>query len=148
MDHEMLCIHNFFACKIREVAPCIGNFSLFCVISRLIACHCSALVFSLFFSCIIYDSFSLPGKCMPGRRRRFHSFLQWDNSHCAARVADDATCTGCTLVGSVDRDPPLFVFEGGHLCAAMHAAGLNLRYLPAVRFAVWVSAWSGSIANV
>lgn len=53
-----------------------------------------------------------------------------------ARVADDATCSGCTLVGSVhvdERNPPLFVFEGGHLCAAMHAAGLNLRYLPAVR---------------
>ncbi|CAM9998993.1 unnamed protein product, partial [Discosporangium mesarthrocarpum] len=28
------------------------------------------------------------------------------------------------------REPPMFVFEGGQLCAAMHELGINLRYLP------------------
>ncbi|CAM9741113.1 unnamed protein product, partial [Scytosiphon promiscuus] len=44
----------------------------------------------------------------------------------AGRLANDA------LVGG-SGNPPLFLFDGGHLCAALHGAGVNLRYLPTRR---------------
>lgn len=33
---------------------------------------------------------------------------------------------------SGDGKPPVCLFEGGQLCAAVHGAGVNLRYLPMV----------------
>ena len=51
----------------------------------------------------------------------------------ADRVAHDALVGGMEQLGQAEeRNPPLFIFEGGHLCAAVHGAGVNLRYLPAV----------------
>lgn len=54
----------------------------------------------------------------------------------SGRVANDALVGGTDTVRPTEsRHPPLFLFEGGHLCAAMHGMGINLRYLPAVRYA-------------
>ncbi|CAN0431619.1 unnamed protein product, partial [Ectocarpus sp. 12 AP-2014] len=52
----------------------------------------------------------------------------------AGRLASDALMGGSVpLARSEERSPPLFLFDGGHLCAAMHGAGINLRYLPMLR---------------
>lgn len=49
------------------------------------------------------------------------------------RLASDALGGGSVPLGRPEEvNPPLFLFEGGHLCAAMHGAGINLRYLPMV----------------
>lgn len=52
------------------------------------------------------------------------------------RLASDALAGGTIPLGQAEESkgsPPLFLFDGGHLCAAMHGAGINLRYLPMVR---------------
>eukprot|EP00752_Nemacystus_decipiens_P014235 g12662.t1 len=52
----------------------------------------------------------------------------------AGRIASDALAGGSRpLEQAEEGNPPLFLFEGGHLCAAMHGAGINLRYLPTLR---------------
>lgn len=59
-------------------------------------------------------------------------------------MARDALVGGVEQLGqSEERNPPLFIFEGGHLCAALHGAGVNLRYLPAVS-EVTTSMWTAT----
>ncbi len=52
---------------------------------------------------------------------------------CLGRLASDALAGGSLPLGQQEEaNAPLFLFEGGHLCAALHGAGINLRYLPMV----------------
>ena len=77
--------------------------------------------------------------CMP--IVRFFVCLWHVHTHVAlpGRLASDALAGGSRPLGQAEEgSPPLFLFEGGHLCAAMHGAGINLRYLPMVRLGLEV----------
>lgn len=63
-----------------------------------------------------------------------HARALWRVIMITGRLASDALAGGSRPLGQAEEgNPPLFLFEGGHLCAAMHGAGINLRYLPMVR---------------